>query len=178
MGWIIVIDFLMLKHPYIPKINPSWSWKWKWSRSVVFDSLQPHGHQAPLSMGFSRQEYWSGLPFPSPGNFPTQGSNPGLPHCRQTLYRLSHQGSHAILFFLTNLLMELSIQKCAQMVCVWLNKVSLRKHTNVISTQIKQQNISSTPKAPPRTLSITTMLTHSNHHPGTQTRPRDVLPAF
>ena len=27
-------------------------------------------HQAPLSMGFSRQEYWSGLPFPSPGDFP------------------------------------------------------------------------------------------------------------
>ena len=57
------------------------------------DSLRPHGHQASPSMGFSRQEYWSGLPFPSPGNFPTQGSNPGLPHCRQTLYRLSHQGS-------------------------------------------------------------------------------------
>ena len=34
-----------------------------------------------------------GLPFPSPGNFPTRGSNPGLPHCRQTLYCLSHQGS-------------------------------------------------------------------------------------
>lgn len=66
--------------------------------------------------------------------------------------------------------MELSIQKCAQMVCVWLNKVSLRKHTNVISTQIKQQNISSTPKVPPMTLSITTMLTHSNHHSGTQTQ--------
>ena len=65
----------------------------KWSRSVVSDSLRPHGHQAPPSMGFSRQQYWSGLPFPSPGNFPTQGSNPGLPHCRQTLYRLSHQGS-------------------------------------------------------------------------------------
>ena len=28
-------------------------------------------YQAPLSMGFSRQEYWSGLPFPSPGNLPT-----------------------------------------------------------------------------------------------------------
>ena len=28
------------------------------------------------------------------GIFPTQGSNPGLPHCRQVLYRLSHQGSH------------------------------------------------------------------------------------
>ena len=44
-------------------------------------------------MRLSRQEYWSGLLFPSPGNFPTQGSNPGLPHCRQTLYHLSHQGS-------------------------------------------------------------------------------------
>ena len=35
-------------------------------------------HQAPLSMGFPRQEYWSGLPFPTPGIFPTQGSNPHL----------------------------------------------------------------------------------------------------
>ena len=30
-------------------------------------------HQAPLSMGFSRQEYWSGLPFPSQGQFPDTG---------------------------------------------------------------------------------------------------------
>ena len=30
-------------------------------------------HQAPLSMGFSRQEYWSGLPFPSPGDLPNAG---------------------------------------------------------------------------------------------------------
>ena len=90
-------------------------------------------YQAPPSVQFSRQEYWSGLPFPSPGSLPdprikprsptlqadaltseppgklkstgvgcyfllqgiflTQGSNPGLPHCRQMLYRLSHQGS-------------------------------------------------------------------------------------
>ena len=49
--------------------------------------------QAPPSLGFSRQEYWSGLPLLSPGNFPTQGSNPGLPHCRQMLYHLSQQGS-------------------------------------------------------------------------------------
>ena len=115
--------------------------------------------QAPLSMGFSRQEYWSGLPFPPPGNlpdpgiktspqspalkggffttsttwkvkgaqlcptlcdpmdytwnslgqntgmgslsllqgiFPTQGSNPGLLHCRRILYQLSHKGSPRI----------------------------------------------------------------------------------
>ena len=37
------------------------------------------------SMGFSRQEYWSGLPFPSPGDLLTQGLNPGLLHCRQML---------------------------------------------------------------------------------------------
>ena len=52
-------------------------------------------HQAPLSMGFSRQGYWSGLPFPSPGIFLTQGSNPDLPQCRQTLY---HQGRLQVLF--------------------------------------------------------------------------------
>ena len=33
--------------------------------------------QAPLSMGFLRQEYWSGLPFPSPGNRPDPGIEPG-----------------------------------------------------------------------------------------------------
>ena len=35
--------------------------------------------QAPLSMGFSRQEYWSGLPFPSPGDLPGPGMEPGSP---------------------------------------------------------------------------------------------------
>ena len=36
-------------------------------------------HQAPRSMGFSRQEYWSGLPFPSPGDLPHQGIEPRSP---------------------------------------------------------------------------------------------------
>ena len=36
-------------------------------------------YQAPLSMGFSRQEYWSGLPFPSPGDLPNPGIEPGFP---------------------------------------------------------------------------------------------------
>ena len=40
--------------------------------SVTYDSVISWmvAHQAPLSMGFSRQDYWSGLPFPSPGDFP------------------------------------------------------------------------------------------------------------
>ena len=64
------------------------------SRVQLFVTPWTVAYQAPLSMGFSRQEYWSGLPFPSPGGiFPTQGSNPSPSHCRQTLYRLSHQGS-------------------------------------------------------------------------------------
>ena len=53
-------------------------------------------YQAPLSMEFSRQEYWSGLLFLLQGIFPTQGSNLGLQHCRQMLYRLSHQGSPGV----------------------------------------------------------------------------------
>ena len=36
-------------------------------------------HQAPLSVGFSRQEYWSGLPFPSPGDLADPGIEPGSP---------------------------------------------------------------------------------------------------
>ena len=36
-------------------------------------------HQAPLSMGFSRQEYWGGLPFPSPGDLPDSGIKPRSP---------------------------------------------------------------------------------------------------
>ena len=36
-------------------------------------------HQASPSMGFSRQEYWSGLPFPSPGDLPDQGIEPRSP---------------------------------------------------------------------------------------------------
>ena len=44
---------------------------------------------APLSMGFSRQEYWSGLPFPSPGDLP----NPGIKPSVTDSLPLSYQGS-------------------------------------------------------------------------------------
>ena len=50
-------------------------------------------NQAPSSMGFSRQEYCSGLPFPSPGDLPDPRIEPRLLHCRQILYCLSHHGS-------------------------------------------------------------------------------------
>ena len=45
----------------------------------LFATARTVAHQAPLSMGFSRQEYWSGLPFPSPGALPDPGIEPGSP---------------------------------------------------------------------------------------------------
>ena len=52
-------------------------------RTIVF--------QAPLSMGFSGQEYWNGLTFPSPGDFPDPGIKPGSSACKWIIYHLSHQ---------------------------------------------------------------------------------------
>ena len=73
--------------------------------------------QAPLSMGFCRQEYWSGSPLPSPGNlhsplqriFPTQGfelKSPAL----QILYHLSHPGS----LFLRKLALKIRVLRKRQ----------------------------------------------------------------
>ena len=50
-------------------------------------------HQAPLFMGFSRQEYWSRLPCPPLGHLPTQGSNLHFLHWRRILYHQRHLGS-------------------------------------------------------------------------------------
>ena len=63
---------------------------YQWWFSVQFRTV---ACQAPLSMRFSRQEYWSGLPFPSPRDLPTQESIPGLLPCRQILYWLSYEGT-------------------------------------------------------------------------------------
>ena len=49
------------------------------SRVRLFAIPWTVAHQAPVSMGFSRQEYWSGLPFPSPGVLPNPGIEPGSP---------------------------------------------------------------------------------------------------
>ena len=49
------------------------------SRVQLFATPWTIASQAPLSMGLSRQEYWSGLPFPSPGDLPNPGIEPGSP---------------------------------------------------------------------------------------------------
>ena len=65
------------------------------SHVQLFVTLWTVARQDPLSMEFFRQEWCSGLPFPSPGIFLTQGLNLCLLcllHCRWTLYLLSHTG--------------------------------------------------------------------------------------
>ena len=66
------------------------------SRPAVSDSVTPWmvARQAPLSMGLSRQEDWSGLPFPPPGDLPDLGIKPSSvsPALLVILYWLGHRG--------------------------------------------------------------------------------------
>ena len=64
------------------------------SYSVVsdFSTLRTVAQQAPLFMGFPRQEYWSGLPFPSPWDLPDLGIEPVFPALQADSLPLSHQG--------------------------------------------------------------------------------------
>ena len=64
LGWEDPLKKEMASHSSIP------AWR------IPMDSSL---HQDPPSMGFSRQEYWSGLPFPSPGNLPDPGIEPRSP---------------------------------------------------------------------------------------------------
>ena len=68
---------------------------WSESFSVVSDSLQPHGLYSPWNS--PGQNTGVGSLSLLQGIFPTQGLNPGLLHCRQILYHLSHKGSPRIL---------------------------------------------------------------------------------
>ena len=58
----------------------------------LFATLWTSAHQAPLSMGFSRQEYWSRLPCPPPEDLPDPGIQLGSPALQVDSLLLSHQG--------------------------------------------------------------------------------------
>ena len=65
---------------HVKLIALMWVSEWKsLSRVWLFATQWTVACQAPLSMGFSRQEYWSGLPFPSPGDLPDPGIEPWSP---------------------------------------------------------------------------------------------------
>ena len=61
--------------------------------SESFETARILAHQAPLSMRFPRQEYWSGLPFPSPGDLPDPGLEPSFPALQAGSLPPSHLGS-------------------------------------------------------------------------------------
>ena len=63
------------------------------SRVWLFVTPWTVTHQAPLSMGFSRQEYWNGLPCPLPRDLPDPGIKPWSPASQADSLQLSHQGS-------------------------------------------------------------------------------------
>ena len=69
-----------------------------WVASVVSDSamLWTGAHQAPLSKGFSRQEYWSGSPFPSPGDLPDRGIQPASLYVSCTDRRVLYHQHHVL----------------------------------------------------------------------------------
>ena len=70
-------------------------------------------HQTPLSMGFPRQEYWSGLPSSTPGDLPDPGIKPKSTAVQVGSLPLSHQGSHKIVWITLNPLEEgLAIHSC------------------------------------------------------------------
>ena len=66
------------------------------SQVRLFETLWIVARQAPLSLGFSRQEYWGGLPRPSPEDLPDPGIKPASPAWQADSLPLSHLGSPCI----------------------------------------------------------------------------------
>ena len=98
---------------FSPRGHKSWTWlvllifmfeSESEIHSVLSDSVTPWTIQ---SMEFSRPGYWVGSLSILQGIFPTQGSNPGLPHCRWIPYQLSHRGSPICMFVLMQMSLHL-----------------------------------------------------------------------
>ena len=68
------------------------------SRVWLSATLWTVAHQAPLSMGFSRQEYWSGLPFPPPGDLPDPGIEPASPALAGGFFTTKSPGKPSIIY--------------------------------------------------------------------------------
>ena len=64
----------------------------RFSRIRLFATPWTVAFQAPLSIGSSRQEYWSGLPFPPPGNLPDPGIEPASPVLRSRFFTIAPPG--------------------------------------------------------------------------------------
>ena len=63
----------------VPAVTSRGQWNWLQAKVKLFSRVRLYATPWILSMGFSRQEYWSGLPFPSPGDLPDPVIKPGCP---------------------------------------------------------------------------------------------------
>ena len=94
--WGLHLNWWILSKRNYP---PAYEWsEVKWSESLsrvqLFATPWTVAHQAPLSMGFSRQEYWSGLPFPSPGDLSDPGIKPRSPALQVDALTSEPPGKH------------------------------------------------------------------------------------
>ena len=87
-------------------------------RHVWLFQLSVEAYQAPLSMGFTRQGHWSGLPFPSPGHLPESGIESPSPELQVDSLPLAHMGSPACLLLNNNNCLFVIFQ---QIICCLLN---------------------------------------------------------
>ena len=81
----------------------SWDWLFATPWTVV--------RQAPLSVGFSRQEYWSGLPFPTPGDLPNPESEPASPALAGRFFTTEPPGKLQFLYFVKSSVLVFSSQQ-------------------------------------------------------------------
>ena len=69
------------------------------SRVQLFETPWTVAHQAPLSMGFPRQEYWSGLPCPPPGDLPNPGTESASPALAGEFFTTVPSGKPLIFYY-------------------------------------------------------------------------------
>ena len=87
-------------------------------------------HQAPLSMGFSRQGYWSGLPFPPPGDLPNPGikpTSPAAPALQKDSLPLSHWGGPKLTYDI------ILVSSAQQSDCIYLNIMKLITRISLVT---------------------------------------------
>ena len=128
---------------------------WKWSRSIVSDSLWPHGLYPTRLLcpwDFPGNSPGMGCHFLLQGIFPTQGSNPGLPHCKQMLHHLSHQGCPVMI---DSKSWKMMLWKCCTQYASKLGKLSSGHRTGKGQFSFQSQR-----KAMPRMLKLPHNCTH------------------
>ena len=108
-----------------------------WSLNCV-QLLWPHwlyiAHQGPLSMGFPRQEYWSGFPFSSPGHIPDPGIEPGFPALLTDFFTL-RQYTNVLAFGL-----ELFIKCFYRLLCLRINFWLLEFRMDIVGLLLGRWN--------------------------------------